>query len=231
MLADIGGEPLLVRTLRRAAQSGAASVVAAVDDDALAFAAAAAGFAVVKTGECDSGSARVAAAAAALQMPDETLLVNVQGDEPFIEAEIIRRVAELLAARPDCVCATAARKLHSAEEFTDEAAVKIVLAADETASYFSRAAVPHRRGGGAPPPEIARVHIGIYAMRAGTLRRWIALPPSPTEQAEQLEQLRFIWHGGKIAVLTADSDSFGIDTAADLARARAQAQVDDGGRT
>ena len=144
-LADIGGLPLLVRVLRRAQDSGAMRLVAAVDDDEVAAVVRAAGFEARMTGECDSGSARVAEAARLCGVSEETIVVNVQGDEPFIEPELIRAVAARLAESPGCVCATAMRPPLCAEEFADAAAVKVVADADGTARYFSRAAIPHPR--------------------------------------------------------------------------------------
>ena len=218
-LADIGGTPMIVRVLRAAAAAGATQVFAAVDAAAVAAAVRDAGYLAVMTGECDSGGARLAAALQQLPLSDDTVVVNVQGDEPFIEPAIIRDTAALLLARPDCVCATPCRPPADIAEFQDEAAVKVVADKDGTARYFSRAPLPHRRGGGTVSSS-SRVHIGIYAYRAGYLRHLPMLSPSPLEQLEQLEQLRILWHGGKIALLEVKSDSFGIDTAADLTRAR-----------
>lgn len=218
-LADIGGEAMLVRVLRAAAAAGAAQVYAAVDAESLAVAVTNAGYLAVMTGECDSGGARVAAALQQLPLPDDTVIVNVQGDEPFIEPGLIRDTAALLAARRDCVCATPCRPPTDMAEFNDAAVVKVVSDKDGVACYFSRAPLPHWRGETALPTA-ARVHIGVYAYRAGYLRQLPSLAPSPLEQLEQLEQLRILWHGGKIALLETNSDSFGVDTADDLARAR-----------
>ena len=215
-LADIGGIPLVVRVLQRAKQSGAVQVVAAVDDDEIAEVVRAAGFVAQMTGECDSGSARVAEVVRRRDICE--VVVNVQGDEPFIEPELICAVAELLSQKKDCVCATAMRLPHNAEEFANPDAVKVVADADGAARYFSRSPVPHSRVGGLP--ESARIHIGIYAYRAAFLRRLGALPPSPDEKCEQLEQLRILHHGERIALLEFPSRAGGIDTPADLEKAR-----------
>ncbi len=218
MLADIGGEPMIVRTLRRAAQSRAARVFAASDDDAIAEACRAAGFECAQTGEHDCGTSRAAAAA---EKAGEEAVVTVQGDEPFIEPQIINGVASLLGECEDCVCATAARKIQNAEEFAQSSVVKVVADSRGRALYFSRAPVPFAREkkNGSPPPS-ARAHIGIYAFRSDFLRKFPGLSPSPDEQCESLEQLRILWHGEKIALLDSESESFGVDTAEDLQRAR-----------
>lgn len=223
-LADIGGVPMLVRTLQQAARSGAAQVFAAVDSEDLAEIAEKAGFAACRTGECDSGTARAAAAAEKLNLPEKQIIVNVQADEPFIEPEIIRNTAELLAFRSECVCATAVRPPRDAEEFYEPAAVKAVADADGMACYFSRAPIPYPRNsqnGGVP--ECARIHLGIYAYTRAFLRAMLKLSPSPAENAENLEQLRLLWHGHAIALLECNSKSFGVDTPDDLAKARARA--------
>lgn len=218
-LADIGGIPMLLRVLQQAA-AAARHVVAAVADAALARLAQDNGFDAVMTGAHESGSSRVAAAARRLQLPADAIIVNVQGDEPFIEPELIRALAAHAAAS-DCDCATPCRPLHEEQEYHNPAIVKVVSDQHGYAVYFSRAAIPHQRGGGVPPA--ARAHLGLYAYRHAALQRFISLPPAPTEQAEQLEQLRILWHGGRIALLDCESASFGIDTADDLQRARDRA--------
>lgn len=215
-LLDLGGEPMLVRVLRRCRHSGAEQVIAAVEEQELFDAVTQAGFTAVKTGAHSCGSARIAEAVSLLALPDSCCLVNVQGDEPFIEPALIAAVAELLMRSPDCVCATACRPLRNAAEYEDAAAVKVVCDKNHRALYFSRRAIP------ANATASAQVHMGIYAYRAAYLNDFAALPPPPMETAEQLEQLRILWHGGRIAVLPGQSDSFGIDTPADLERARAR---------
>ena len=222
-LADICGTPMLVRTLTQTAAAGAAQVIAAVDDDDVAAVAAAANFSWQMTDECDSGSVRVALAAQAKQFPNDAIVVNVQGDEPFIEPDIIANTAKLLMHSPQCVCATAARPPKNTAEFFSAAAVKVVLDANGRARYFSRAPIPHYREAPQTPPPDARIHIGIYAYTMKFLQQLPTLSPSPAEQTEQLEQLRILWHGEQIAVLDCNSDSFGIDTPEDLQKARQRA--------
>ncbi|MGI9297369.1 MAG: 3-deoxy-manno-octulosonate cytidylyltransferase [Gammaproteobacteria bacterium] len=225
-LADIGGVPMIVRVLRRARSSGAMRVVAAVDDDEIAEVVRAAGFEAQMTGECDSGSARVCEAARICEVSERTIVVNVQGDEPFVEPELVRAVAARLSESPACVCATAMRPPHSAEEFARPSAVKVVANAKGEALYFSRAVIPHADGDGEVPAS-ARVHIGVYAYFPRFLRRLAALSPSAAEQCEQLEQLRILHHGESIAVAEFPSRSEGVDTPEDLTAARARAAAEE----
>ena len=225
MLADLGGMPLLARVLQNAARAaGAAQIVAAVEDETLARAARAAGFLAVATDAAESGSARAAAACEKLGIADDEIIVNVQGDEPFIEPQIVAAVAARLAQATDCVCATAARPLAGIEEWRDANVVKVIADCDGRAMTFSRAPIPHPRAAAdeGAPPSCARAHLGIYAYRAGFLRRFAAWPPSPPEICESLEQLRILWRGEKIALAFVESRAFGIDTAADLEAARAR---------
>lgn len=221
VLADIGGKPMVVRVLERAAAAAPDILLAAVDDDEIAAVIRAAGFNVIITGDCDSGTARVAAASQHLS-PD-TIIVNMQGDEPFMEPHIPRHTAQLLAQHDDCVCATPMRPIIDQAEFNNPAVVKVVADADGTARYFSRAPIPHQRRGGMPQ---AWAHLGLYAYRASFLRRFVTMNTAPTEQSECLEQLRILWHGGRIALLECQSQSFAIDTPDDLARARHRAAAD-----
>lgn len=222
-LADICGAPMIVRVLRRAKESGAARVIAAVDDSEVAAVVREAGFESCDTGECDSGSARVCEAAQKCGIAEDMIVVNVQGDEPFIEPELISKVAEKLRESPECVCASAMRLPRSAEEFARESAVKVVADAKGRALYFSRAAIPHLRGGDSLPPS-ARIHIGVYAYFPRFLRSLFLPPSSAAEEAEQLEQLRILHYGKSIAMAEFDSRSIGVDTPEDLAAARARAK-------
>ena len=220
-LARLGGKTILARVLRQCALAGARRVWAAVDCDELAKAARAEGFEAVLTGAHSSGGERVAAATRALRLPAKTIVVNAQGDEPFLEPRVIAQTAALLASRKDCVCASACRPPRDGREFLDAAAVKAVQTTNGRALYFSRAPLPRQRDGKAlSPPPSAKIHIGIYACRAAYWQKWTALPPAADERVEKLEQLRILANGDNIALLNCKSDSFGIDTPADLARAR-----------
>ncbi len=222
-LADIGGLPMIVRVARRAAQSSAHSVTVAADAAEIVDACLANGVAALLTAVSHtSGSERLAEAARVLGFTAEEIVVNVQGDEPMIEPALVDACAALLADRPDCVMSTAAHAIHEAADFNNPNIVKVVLDASGAALYFSRAPIPWPRDGGtigatAPPLR----HVGIYAYRAAFLQRYPALAPSPLEAIEQLEQLRVLWHGERIAVHVSEGEpGLGIDTPADLETAR-----------
>ena len=227
-LADIAGLPMVVRVAQRAAQSGARRVTVAADDERIVNACASEGIeAVLTRPDHASGSDRLAEACRLLELDGDDLVVNVQGDEPLIDPALVRRCAELLAQREDCVMSTAAHPLHRTEDLANPNVVKVVLDALGRALYFSRAPIPWWRdapatGAGAmsaPPP---LRHIGLYAYRAGFLRGFPDMPPSPLERIEALEQLRVLWHGHRIAVhVTPEDPGPGVDTPEDLARVRA----------
>jgi 3-deoxy-manno-octulosonate cytidylyltransferase (CMP-KDO synthetase) len=227
-LADIAGQPMVVRVAQRAAASSAARVVVAADSPAIVRACEAHGVDAVLTGtQHVSGSDRLAQACELLGLDGADLVVNVQGDEPLIEPELIDSVAALLEARPQAQMSTAAHAIDSIADFTNPNVVKVVLDAQDLALYFSRAPIAWWRdgfGGGIqtlPQPRPLR-HIGIYAYRAQFLREFPRLAPAPIETAEALEQLRALWHGHRIAVhVTASAPGAGVDTSQDLERVRA----------
>ena len=227
-LADIAGVPMVVRVAQRAAMSGAARVVVAADHADILDACEAFDVEAVLTRAAHAtGSDRLAQACEILHLEGRDLVVNVQGDEPLIDPALVRACAEMLEARDDCVMSTAAHAIDSMKELDDPNVVKVVLDAAGRALYFSRAAIPwwrDARAAGAPavPTPAPLRHIGLYAYRAGFLRRFAALAPSPLEGIESLEQLRVLWHGERIAVHVSDSrPGPGVDTPADLDRVRA----------
>lgn len=229
-LADIGGLPMVVRVAQQALKSGAARCVVAADHLSIMTVCQAHGVEALLTGTHHlSGSDRLAEACIALQLADDTIVVNVQGDEPLIDPNLINAVAAELQSRPDCMVSTAAHALTNIAEFTNPNVVKVVLNQRQTALYFSRAPIPWWRDGAGehggfaalPVPAPLR-HIGVYAYRAGFLRRFPDLEPAPMEQMESLEQLRVLWHGERIAVhISAETPAAGVDTSEDLARVRA----------
>ena len=209
---------MVVRVAQRAAQSQAQRVVVATDDDTIVQACQRDGVEALLTApHHTSGSDRLAQAADLLQLADDTVVVNVQGDEPLIEPGLINHVAARLAEQPDCAMATAAQPLQ-AEHANLPSVVKVVLDAQQRALYFSRYALPFA----AAEATAARWHhVGIYAYQAAFLRTFSRLAAAPIEQAEQLEQLRALWHGYRVAVhCSAQPGHSGVDTEADLQRVR-----------
>ena len=227
-LADIAGLPMIVRVAQRAGQSSAAAVVVAADHADIVAACAAHGVrAVLTRTDHATGSDRLAEACALLSLDGDDMVVNVQGDEPLIDPALVDACATLLAQRGDCVMSTAAHAIDSPAEFDNPNVVKVVLDAAGRALYFSRAPIPWWRDGRAsgstalPVPAPLR-HVGLYAYRAGFLRRFPQLEPAPLERIESLEQLRVLWHGERIAVhVSAHAPGPGVDTPEDLARVRA----------
>jgi 3-deoxy-manno-octulosonate cytidylyltransferase (CMP-KDO synthetase) len=225
-LAEIAGLPMVVHVARRAHESGAARVVVATDHARIVEACAAHGVdALLTRADHASGSDRLAEACVLLGLDGDELVVNVQGDEPLIDPALIRDCAALLARRDDCAVATAAHAIEDRASYDNPNVVKVVCDAAGTALYFSRAPIPHWRDAPSaqalPSPRPLR-HIGLYAYRAGFLRRFPTLAPAPAERLESLEQLRVLWHGERIAVhLSERAPGAGVDTPRDLARVRA----------
>ena len=227
-LADIGGVPMIVRVARRAALSSASAVVVAADHaDIVATCVAHGVQALLTRAEHATGSDRLAEACVLLGLDGNSVVVNVQGDEPLIDPTLIDACAALLSQRPDCVMSTAAHAIDTQHELDNPNVVKVVLDAANHALFFSRAPIPwwrDARAAGSPavPSPAPLRHIGLYAYHAGFLRRFPTLPPSPLELIEALEQLRVLWHGERIVVHVSDvRPGPGVDTAEDLARVRA----------
>lgn len=230
-LADIGGLPMVVRVARQASRSRADRCMVAADDLLILDACAEHSVTALLTRRDHlSGSDRLAEACDLLGLPDDAVVVNVQGDEPLIDPALIDAVAQELLDRPDCVMSTAAHAIPGVDDFLNPNVVKVVLDKARTALYFTRAPVPWWRDGmgpasGQPPalPSPAPLrHIGLYAYRAGFLKTFPRLEPAPLETVESLEQLRVLWHGHRIAVHISDhAPGPGVDTPADLERVRA----------
>ncbi|MET0256507.1 MAG: 3-deoxy-manno-octulosonate cytidylyltransferase [Luteibacter sp.] len=226
-LLDIGGESMIRRVASRAGQAGAAQVVVATDDARVARELRGCGDILVCMTREDhaSGSDRIAETVDQFGWPEDTIVVNLQGDEPFAPAAGIRAVVATLAG-DDAPMATLATPIEHADELFDPNIVKVVRAANGRALYFTRAPAPwardeFARDRGVLPPQVPFLrHIGIYAYRAGFLRRLAALPRTPLERIESLEQLRALEHGHAISVRpTPEPFPPGIDTAEDLERA------------
>ncbi len=217
-LAQLAGEPMIAHVVRAAAGAELVDeVLVATDDERIARAARDAGGTSVMTGDCASGTDRVAAAV--LGRPDWQLVVNVQGDEPLLPATNVDALVAGMLAAPSALLGTLCRPLPPGR-LDDPGAVKVVRGASSRALYFSRSVIPYPRDRAAAAA-LWRLHLGIYAFRRQGLERFVALPPSPLERAEGLEQLRALENGLDILVLDAPAESWGVDTPEDLARAEA----------
>jgi 3-deoxy-manno-octulosonate cytidylyltransferase (CMP-KDO synthetase) len=225
-LLPIAGKPMIAHVVERARGSGAGEVLVATDDGRIAKVCAELGVEAVITAQGHgSGSERINEVAQRRGWPDDTVIVNLQGDEPCMPPALIDRVALDLAERPQAVMATLAHPIADIETLFDTHTVKVVADRAGFALYFSRAPIPwHRdeflgRRAALPGSVPFLHHIGLYAYRAGFLKRYVAWEPSPLELAESLEQLRVLWHGERIHVGLADRlPGPGVDTAQDLAR-------------
>ncbi|WKE67051.1 3-deoxy-manno-octulosonate cytidylyltransferase [Gallaecimonas kandeliae] len=225
-LLEVGGKAMVLHVLEKAKAAGAIDVWVATDDGRIEALVQGAGGQVMMTSpDHESGTDRLAEVAERLGLADDAIVVNVQGDEPLVPPAVIRQVAELLEAHPQAAVATLATPIHDLDEAVNPNAVKVVTDKNGLALYFSRASIPAQRArllaGEAPQLEggLLRRHLGIYAYRAGFLRRYAGLAVSPLEQLEALEQLRVLWHGERIVVADAcELPPAGIDTPADLER-------------
>ncbi|MEE1652958.1 3-deoxy-manno-octulosonate cytidylyltransferase [Brachymonas sp. G13] len=231
-LADIAGVPMVVRVAQRVQGiSEQVQVVVAADDVRVLQACEAHGVqALLTRDDHPSGSDRLAEAVTLLNLSDDAIVVNVQGDEPLIDPALPAAIAALLAASPQASMSTAAHPITDWADMRNPNVVKVVCDAQQLALYFSRAPIPWWRDGYADGdiPAVLSVepqplrHIGIYAYRAGFLRQFPTLPQAPIETCESLEQLRALWHGHRIAVhITPDAPGTGVDTPEDLERVRA----------
>ncbi len=212
LLAETG-KPLVVHTLEAARRSRRARrVLVATDDARIADAVrSAGGEAVMTSPSCRSGTDRVAEAA--LAHPGEDLVLNVQGDEPEIDPGHLDSLIEAMERDPSIPMGTLAAPLASEAEALEPSVVKVVVNGAGDALYFSRAAIPFRRDPAGPARPMR--HVGVYAFRRGFLEEFAALPETPLERTEGLEQLRALEHGRRIRVVPVDRAPPGIDTRED----------------
>ena len=222
-LLMIDGVSMIIRVARQAAGSGALSVIVATDDKGIHRAVTGAGYRAVMTrADHVSGSDRVQEVAHGEGWPDETIVINVQGDEPLLPPVVVRQLAVALAADPAVDAATLCEPVDDVRIAEDPNSVKVVRDAQNNALYFSRSPIPAfgvDEGHGTAGPWLR--HVGIYGYRAGVLHRFVALAPGVLERAESLEQLRLLENGMRLLVL----DSCcrvprGVDTPEDLERVR-----------
>lgn len=226
-LSDIHGRPMVAWVVAAAEYSRASGVYVATDDERVALAVEQAGGRAVRTREDHtSGTDRLAEVAAQMGWSDHTLVVNVQGDEPGMPPALINQVADLLNAHPEAGVASLYTRIYSTEELANPHAVKVVVDQAGRALYFSRAGIPFDRDGAhsAQPGDsgaYGKRHVGLYAYRVGALRQFVGWSPTPLEQLEKLEQLRFMEQGVTIAMAeAAETPPAGVDTEADLHHVR-----------
>ena len=215
MLADLCGKPLIEHTDRKAAASCADEVLVATDHELIFNAVKAFGGNVVMTrADHPSGTDRIYEAVARL---DADIIINVQGDEPLIPSSVIDELIECVRADAGCEMATVAVP-GDRKKLANPNNVKVVIANDGRALYFSRALIPYLREGGEDMP--VYLHWGLYAYRRAALERFVKLPTGKLENCEKLEQLRALENGISIRVITSNLESVGVDTPEDLEEAR-----------
>jgi len=226
-LLDIAGKPMVVWVAERAKHSGAKQTIIATDDMRILKAVSQHGYqAMLTRADHTSGTDRIAEVALREGWPDNAIVVNVQGDEPLIEAALIIEVAATLYKSKDAVMATACHAIRTKADFLNPNIVKVVLDAQSNALYFSRAPIPYPRDAFAANSELpadmpAYRHIGIYAYRAKFLKQYANIKPVAIEQFECLEQLRVLHQGYKIEVaICENAPAAGVDTEDDLAYVR-----------
>src|SRR5882724_5052966 len=223
----IGEWPLLRWVWHSAIASGAASVLIATDDERIRAASSKFGAECLMTSaQHASGTDRIAEVVRAKGFAADEVVVNLQGDEPMMPAEVVSTVAQVLRNVASSDIATAVAPIESLREFLDPNCVKALRANDGRALYFSRAPVPWPRDSvvADEPASFAGAwrHIGIYAYRVRSLLQFAAWPPTPLETTEKLEQLRALEHGMHIHLVTlAQAPPAGVDTPEDLERVRA----------
>lgn len=228
-LADIAGKPMVVRCALQALQSQARNVYIATDSQAVLAAAATHQISALLTDSAHpTGTDRLAEAAQQLGLADDEIIVNVQGDEPLIDPELINAAAQLLAQHPEADIATLAYPIANSEALFNPNVVKVVCALNGQALYFSRSPMPWARdalASGEPvlaPGLPALHHIGLYAYRHRFLQRFTTLAQGPLEKFEALEQLRALENGARIMVhVISHAPAAGVDTEEDLKRVRA----------
>ena len=220
VLADIGGTPMVVAT---------ANAVKSIDDvavatDSIEVVNVCKSYnikAVMTSSEHQSGTDRINEAAARLGLDDNEIIINIQADEPFIEAEVIEKLKKLIktTSNNDNIMIYSVYKTISKEDAKDPNIVKVVTDESGFAIYFSRSTIPYDRDGGF---DGYKGHLGLYGFKRKMLEQFCNLPHAPLEHIEKLEQLRALSHGFKIAMTEVETESFGIDTPEDLKRATQQ---------
>ena len=217
VLADIGGMPMVIRTAK-AVESIDKVVIATDSQEVINIAKEHNIFAVLTSDKHQSGTDRIYEAAQKLNLDENEVVINVQGDEPFIETAVVQAIYNLTKDNKDNerIMMNSCYKTISNPEADDPNIVKVVTDSEDIALYFSRAKVPHPRDHhfGA-----YKGHLGIYGFTVKSLRNFCTLSPAPLENIEKLEQLRALYHGYEVAMIEVNTESFGIDTPEDLDKA------------
>ena len=241
LMADLGGKPVLQWVHELSLKAGAKSVTIATDHQSIFDAATAFGAQVVMTrDDHENGTERLAEVASHMAWAGDEIVVNVQGDEPFLPVTLIHATVNALAQDAQSEMATVACRIDDMQDYLNPNVVKVVCDAKQRALYFSRAPIPYDRDGlakmaqsnqtaeGFLPLDLPVMrHIGLYVYRASLLNKYAELPMSPLERWEKLEQLRFLHQGIKVQVAIADSlPSHGVDTPEDLEKLRHQLTLD-----
>lgn len=228
MILKIDNLPMIVQTAKQAMKSNATKIIVATDHEDIIKVCQEHGIEALMTKEShNSGTERLVEVANLLNLPDDEIIINVQGDEPLIDPILINQLADFIREKNTPV-ATIAHHITQEDEIFSPNVVKVVLDKDNNALYFSRASIPFYRDGfskhkGFKLPEILPIfrHIGIYAYNAGFLKQYGKLEHCALENVECLEQLMVLYNGYKIAVLTSNiTPQAGVDTLEDLQRIR-----------
>jgi len=217
VLADIGGVPMVIRTAMSVGNID--KVVIATDSQDVINIAASHGIqAVMTSGDHQSGTDRIYEAVQKLGLSDDEIIINVQGDEPFIETDVVQAIYDLTKKNRnnENVMMNSCYKFISNPEADDPNIVKVVTDTDDIALYFSRAKVPYPRD---HHFDRYKGHLGIYGFTVKSLQKFCTLSPAPLENIEKLEQLRALYHGYRVAMTEVETESFGIDTQEDLEKA------------
>lgn len=222
-LRELAGKPLIQHVHERAMAAGFATVLVATDDERIQRVCSAFGAQVIMTASThETGSDRLAEVVQQQGWADDTIVVNLQGDEPLTPVANLHQLARNLAQYPQASMATLATPIFSEAEFLNPNVVKVVRDAEGMALYFSRAPIPLQRDAGVALYDYALRHIGMYAYRAGFLKAFAGMPPAQIEQLEKLEQLRALAHGYRIHVdIAAEIPGAGVDTEDDALRVAA----------
>ncbi len=224
LLLPLAGKPVIAHVCEQALAADADEVIVATDHQQIAEAVSGLGVRTMLTDPGHgSGTERIFEVAGRCGWDDDVIVVNWQGDEPLLTPALVNHLAHSLDTHPDAAVATLAAPVTEEEVFNPHA-VKVVLDQGGYAMYFSRAPIPWDRDGFAQQPANIHLqhylrHIGVYAYRAGVLKRYVSWPKAPVEEIEALEQLRLLWHGERIYVVTvAKAPEAGVDTLEDLKR-------------